>query len=107
MEKNKPTEYDKTRLRWCTQQADSLRISLKVQPRASKNKLFLPEDNNTEFVKITITAPPVDSEANNKLIDFLSDILDIPKSSIQIVKGHTSKIKLVAIFGITIDEFIR
>lgn len=47
--------------------------------------------------KMRIAAPPVDGKANEALIELLSDVLDVPKSSIQIVKGHTAKTKVLDI----------
>lgn len=92
--------------RWCNERGGSVILSVKVQPRSSKNKVILPDDSSN-FVKITITAPPVDSAANEKLIEFLSDILDCPKNAIQIIKGHTSRMKIIEIYGITISELIK
>ena len=48
-------------------------------------------------IKIKITAQPVDGKANKALIEFLSKQLKIPKTSIEILKGHTSKEKTVLI----------
>jgi len=107
MKDSKTNEDSIHRLPWCTQRDNALILSVKVQPRASKNAITLPVDKSTEFIKITITSPPVDSEANNKLVEFLSDILDRPKSSIQILKGHTSKMKIIAVYGIKTDEFLQ
>ncbi|MGC8743803.1 MAG: DUF167 domain-containing protein [Verrucomicrobiia bacterium] len=107
MKNGKTNEDSIHRLSWCTERDNAIILSIKVQPRASKNSIILPVDKSTEFIKITITAPPVDSEANNKLVEFLSDILDRPKSSIQIIKGHTSKMKIVAVYSIKTDEFLQ
>jgi uncharacterized protein (TIGR00251 family) len=54
-------------------------------------------------IKIRLTAPPVDGAANEALVKFLSDRLDIPKSQIEIVSGHASKNKIVRIEGVSQD----
>ena len=56
---------------------------------ASKNEIIKTE----EGIKIKITAQPVDGKANKALVEFLSKYFKIPKTSIEIVKGHTSKEK--------------
>lgn len=64
-------------------------ISFKLSPNASKNEII----KTDEGIKIKITAQPIDNKANKALIEFLSKQLKIPKTSIEIVKGHTSKEK--------------
>lgn len=64
-------------------------ISFKISPNASKNEII----KTDEGIKIKITAQPVDGKANKALVEFLSKQFKIPKTSIEIVKGHTSKEK--------------
>ncbi len=68
-------------------------LNLKISPNASKNEILL----NQEDIKVKITAPPVDGKANKALIDFFSKSFKIPKTSISIVKGETSKDKTLLI----------
>lgn len=70
-------------------------IKLKVIPRSSRNEII--KDETTGEIKVKLTAAPVDGEANKKLIAFLSDEWDMPKSKIRIIKGETSKNKLIEI----------
>lgn len=76
--------------------ADSVTLSVRIQPRASKNEILHRENGG---LKIRLTAPPVDGAANEALIRFLSDIFSAPKSQIEIVSGHTSRDKIVRIHG--------
>lgn len=57
-------------------------------------------------LKIALTAPPVDGEANAALIDFLAALLKVPKRALTIEKGETSKRKIVAIAGVTMDHLL-
>jgi uncharacterized protein (TIGR00251 family) len=60
-----------------------------------------------DVIRIKIAAPPVKGKANKELIDYLSHLLDIPKDRLEIVKGNTSKNKLISIDGlskVTIQE---
>ena len=54
--------------------------------------------------KIKLTAPAIEGRANEALIQFLSEILDISPSCIHIIKGHTSKNKIVEIRDITLGQ---
>ena len=53
---------------------------------------------------IKVTAPPVDSAANDAVIELLASALDIPKRDITIVRGESSRTKQVAIAGLTEDD---
>lgn len=64
-------------------------ISFKISPNASKNEII----KTDEGIKIKITAQPIDNKANKALVEYLSKQFKIPKTSIEIVKGHTSKEK--------------
>ena len=72
------------------------RLSVRIIPNASRTEIAGREGATW---KIRLAAPPVDGKANEALIEFLSDILDVPKSSIQIIKGHSSKQKILEIPG--------
>ena len=76
--------------------ADSLTLSVRIQPRASKNEVIHQTDGK---LKIRLTAPPVDGAANEALIRFLSDLFSAPKSQIEIMSGHTGRDKIVRIHG--------
>ena len=70
---------------------NGLVVKLKIVPNSSKNDIIL-ED---EFIKIKVTAQPIENKANKALIEFLSKRFKIPKTSIEILKGDTSKEKTV------------
>ncbi len=76
---------------------DGVYLSIKVQPRASKNEIGEALGNE---LKIKVTAPPVDSAANQAVIDLLAEELDCPRSKIKIVKGQTSRHKTVWLEGL-------
>ena len=58
-------------------------------------------------VKIRLTAPPVDGAANEALIEFLSKALDLAKSQVEILSGHTGRDKRVRISGISEENVLR
>ena len=55
-------------------------------------------------LKIKITAPPVDSAANEALVQFLAAKLDCSKGAVRLVRGQTSRHKIVAITGLGAAE---
>ena len=68
---------------------DGLIIKLRIVPNSSKNDIVL-ED---EFIKVKITAQPIENKANKALVEFLSKRFKVPKTTIEILKGDTSKEK--------------
>lgn len=80
-----------------TETKEGVRLEIKVQPRSSRNQIAGVQDG---ILKIKLTAPPVDGEANLALIEYLSSLLGVPKRSINLIKGEISRNKLVEINGI-------
>lgn len=70
-------------------------IQIKVQPKAGEVKFV--EKMDDETYKIKLKAAPEKGKANEELIKFLSDQLQIPKDKILIIGGHTSPRKLLKI----------
>lgn len=69
-------------------------IKVRVTPRSSKLAI---ESVEGGIVKIRLTSPPVEGEANKQLIELLSDELNVRKSSISIGRGPASRIKTVVV----------
>ena len=70
---------------------DGLIVNIKISPNSKQNEII----NEGDFTKIKITAQPIDGKANKALIEFLSKNFKIPKTSIKILKGETSKEKTI------------
>lgn len=73
-------------------------FSVRVQPRAKRNAVT---GVMGDALKLTLTAPPVEGKANQACIKFLADLLDVPRSSITIAAGETSRNKLIRVSGLT------
>ena len=73
------------------QNKGGLMVTIKIVPNSSKNEIIKTDDT----IKIKITAQPVDGKANKALIEFLSKQFKIPKTSIEILRGETSKEKTI------------
>jgi uncharacterized protein len=76
-------------------------LDVRVIPRAKKNEVAGERDGS---VLIRLAAPPVEGAANAALVDFLADLLDLPRRSIRIVGGERSRQKRVAVAGMTAEQ---
>lgn len=79
---------------------DGVLLAIKLQPRASKNELGQALGNE---LRVKVTAPPVDSAANEALVRLLADTLDCPRSRIELLHGQTSRHKTVKIHGLSAE----
>ena len=80
-----------------SQRDGEVRITCRVQPRAGRSAVKGIQGGS---LRIALAAPPVDGRANEELREFLSDTLDVPKSSITIVHGEKGRDKIVACRGV-------
>lgn len=79
-------------------------ISVRVYPNAARNELLGQIDGVWQF---RVSAPPVKGKANKELLDFLSQVLGVGKSSLSLAKGHTSRNKVIAIDGLAEEEIMK
>jgi len=77
---------------------NGIMIEVKVEPRSSRRQISGIMDN--DILKVKLTAPPVDGSANEQLIELISETIGIRKSQIKIVRGQSSKRKLIEITGV-------
>ncbi len=70
---------------------NGLIVNFRIIPNSSKNDIIIEDD----YIKIKITAQPIENKANKALIEFLSKYLKLPKTNIEIIRGETSKDKTV------------
>jgi uncharacterized protein len=76
-------------------------LRIHVQPRASKNELAGIHQGS---LKVRLTAPPVEGEANRECIKFIAKLLGVPKSSVELVQGQKSRHKTLLIRGISSEK---
>jgi uncharacterized protein len=76
-------------------------FAVKVHPRAKKNAIT---GEVGDALKLALTAPPVDGKANDACIDFFAKLLKVPRSSVTIAAGQTSRNKLIRVAGLSADE---
>lgn len=83
-----------------TIQTDGVVLALKVTPRAPRNEIGEPLGNE---LRVKVTAPPVDAAANEALIRFLAECFDCPRSKVQLMRGQTSRHKVVKLLGVSAE----
>lgn len=76
-------------------------LAVRVTPRASRNEIVEVLDDGT--IKVRLAASPSDNEANAALIDFLSEILGVPKSKLDIVAGSAGRDKLISVVDMDVE----
>jgi len=81
-----------------------VRLSLRVQPRASRNEIVGWQDST---LKLRVTAPPVDGAANAAIARLLAHALGVSPSSISVVKGRQAREKIVEVAGLGAAEIRR
>jgi len=84
-------------------QADGVTLAVKVQPRAPMNEVGEPLGSE---LRLKVTAPPVDAAANEAVVRLLAAYFDCPRSAVQILRGQTSRHKLVKLHGLSAAEVI-
>ena len=80
------------------------RLALRVQPRASKNEIA---SERAGTLLVRVTAPPVDGKANAAVRRLIAKRLGVPASRVSIVRGESSRDKLVEVEGIDDAEMRR
>ncbi len=76
-------------------------FAVKIHPRARKNAVT---GEIGDTLKLSLTAPPVDGRANDACIEFLANLLNVPRSSVTISSGQNSRRKVIRIAGLSADE---
>jgi uncharacterized protein len=78
--------------------AKGISFAVKVHPRARKNAIT---GTVGDALKLALTAPPVEGKANQAVIEFFADLFQIPRSSVTIASGETSRNKVIRIAGVS------
>ena len=79
-------------------------LQLRVHPNARRNEVTGFTD---AVLQVKIAAPPVKGKANRELVAFLSKTLGVSQGSLTIIRGHTSRNKVIAIDGLSQEDIIK
>jgi uncharacterized protein (TIGR00251 family) len=80
---------------------DGVTFAARVHPRAKKNAIT---GEVGDALKISLTAPPIDGKANEACIEFFAKLLKVPRSSVTIASGQSSRKKVIRVVGVSAEE---
>ena len=80
-----------------TEKDGRLTFKVRVVPRASRSEIVGEHDG---CLRVRVAAPPVEGAANEELVRTLAEALEVSRNAIEIVAGHTSKLKTVRVIGL-------
>jgi len=80
---------------------NSLILHVLVQPKASEDSIV---GFHGEALKVKVTAPPTGGKANKRLRELLAEGLNVGQSDIEIIRGHTSRKKVLRIWNVTPEQ---
>jgi len=81
--------------------AGGVTFAVRVHPRAKKNAIT---GELGDALKVALTAPPVEGKANEACIEFFAKLLKVPRSSVSIAAGQSSRNKVIRIAGLSAKE---
>jgi len=73
---------------------EPVKIIVRVKPNARKNAV---EETGGNRYRVSVTAPPADGKANEKVIEILAEYFNKPKRAIRILRGASSKEKVIEV----------
>jgi uncharacterized protein (TIGR00251 family) len=83
---------------WCRQDGDGWLLAVRVQPNSSVSAIA---GEHAGQLKVRLAAPPVDGKANAELVRLLARALGVPRASVSVVRGRSSRSKTVRIAHVT------
>ncbi len=86
---------------------EGVTFAVRVHPRAKRNAIT---GEMGEALKIALTAPPVEGRANDAAVEFLAEVLRVPRASVTIAAGQSSRNKVIRVRGLTaaqVEERLR
>lgn len=82
------------------QTENGVSFSVRVHPRAKKNAIT---GEIGDALKLSLTTPPVEGRANEACIEFFAKLLKVPRSSVTIASGQSSRNKVIRVAGVTAE----
>jgi len=79
-------------------------FAVRVHPRAKKNAIT---GEVSDALKLALTAPPIDGRANDACVEFFANLLKVPRSSVTIASGASSRNKVIRVAGLSAGEVRR
>ena len=83
---------------------EGVTFAVKVHPRAKKNAIT---GEVGDALKVSLSAPPIDGRANQACIEFFANLLKVPRASVTIASGESSRNKVIRVAGLSAEEVRR
>lgn len=85
---------------WCEPWKGGCALTVKVTPRASKDAVLGAEEG---WLRLALTAPPVDGKANEAARRFLAEALGLPRAAVKLLSGQSARLKRFSVAGLSPD----
>lgn len=85
---------------WLRESGDGVGLTLHVQPGAARTGVA---GEHGDALKVRLAAPPIEGRANDCLLAFLADRLQVPRSALMLRSGQTGRRKVVVVAGLAAD----
>jgi uncharacterized protein len=82
---------------WCIAIPSGLRLTVQITPNAKKTEVI---GVLADALKLRLQAQPIEGRANEALIRYLADVLQVSRGTVSILHGHTSKRKVIGVAGV-------
>lgn len=82
----------------------SCRLRLRVVPNAKRSEFV---GRHGDALKVKIAAPALEGRANEELIEFFAEALDVPRREVTLVSGEKSRDKTIAVASLDEAEAVR
>ena len=80
---------------------ESFLLRVRLTPRAGRSQI---DDWDGDLLRVRVAAPPVEGKANDALLRLLAEALGVPPSRLRLVRGRTSREKVVAVEGVSGED---
>ena len=89
---------------WCAALPGGVRLAVQISPNAKKTEVIGVLD---DALKLKLQAQPIDGKANEALVRYLAGVLKVPRGTVTITHGLSSKRKLIEVLGELTPEFVE
>lgn len=89
---------------WLRVTDDGVSIRIAAQPNARRNEIV---GLHGDALKIKVASPPVEGAANAALVEFLAELLGVPRRAVELAKGATGRQKIIHIKGVSVADACR
>ena len=76
-------------------------LAVRITPRASRNQIVGVLNDGT--IKVHLASEPADEELNVELVEYLAEVLGVPKSRVEVVAGENGRDKLVSVMDMDVE----